>query len=204
MFSRKRLILAFALATLFFGNLESFIAQTSNKYELKPGTKIRLQMDNEINSKSSSVDDTFTAVVSEPVRTKGDVVLPAGAVVEGRITRAEKASVGGKNGKLEVVFEKLTFEDGTERSIEAVLVNPIRLKSSRSKNILAIIGGTAIGAVIGVVTKVENGALIGAGIGGGAGTGVALARKGKEVRIKENQKFEIELKKKVTLPVEGF
>jgi len=43
--------------------------------------------------------------------------------------------------------------------------------------------------------------LIGAGIGGGVGTAVALLRKGKDVRIRKGEEFEIELRKEVMLPV---
>jgi len=55
--------------------------------------------------------------------------------------------------------------------------------------------------VIGGVAKGASGAVIGAGIGAGAGTGVALARKGKNVRIGNDEKFEIRLTKEVILPV---
>ena len=40
-----------------------------------------------------------------------------------------------------------------------------------------------------------------AGIGAGAGTGAALLRKGKNVRIKSDEEFEIRLEKEVVLPV---
>jgi hypothetical protein len=65
----------------------------------------------------------------------------------------------------------------------------------------SIIGGTVIGAVFGAVTKSTNGALIGAGVGAGAGTAVAMLRKGKDVRIRKGEEFEIVLNKEVVLPV---
>jgi hypothetical protein len=69
---------------------------------------------------------------------------------------------------------------------------------------LSVVGGTALGALFGAVTKTPNGALIGAGIGAGAGTTVALLKKGKDVRVKRSQEFEIELKKEVMLPVQDY
>jgi len=61
-----------------------------------------------------------------------------------------------------------------------------------------------LGALLGAASKAENGALLGAGIGAGAGTGVALLKKGKNVRIKTDEKFEIQLTKQVTLPVKDY
>jgi len=71
----------------------------------------------------------------------------------------------------------------------------------RTFNLLSALGGAAIGAAIGAVSKADNGTLIGAGIGAGVGTGIAFFRKGKDVRIRTDEEFEIELEREVTLPV---
>lgn len=186
--------------------LFSFSALTNAQsiYELEAGTKIRVQMDNEINSQVSSAGDTFTTVVTEPVIVRDAVVLPAGVVIEGRVTKVNRAAAGGKKGEMEIKFETLRFADGEKRAIEGILVNDLEAKSSSKIGILSVIGGTAFGALIGAVSKADNGALIGAGVGAGIGTSVALLQKGKDVRIKSDEKFEIKLTKNVTLPVEDF
>jgi hypothetical protein len=190
----------FAFLFLFFAIFLHLKAQDSI-YRLEPGTKIRVSMDNEISSEAASVNDTFTTVVAEPVRVRETVVLPVGTIIEGRITKVERAAGGGKGGKMSVRFEMIRFENGEKREIEGALLNELKAASSQKTSILAVIGGTALGALLGTVSKAENGALIGAGIGAGAGTGVALVRKGKNVRIKTDEKFEIQLTKQVTLPV---
>jgi hypothetical protein len=190
----------FAFFFLFFASFLHLNAQDSI-YQLEPGTKIRVSMDNEISSEAASVNDTFTTTIAEPVKVRETIVLPVGTVIEGRVTQVERASTGGKGGKLAVKFETIRFENGEKREIEGVLLNELKAASSQKMSILAVIGGTAIGALLGTVSKAENGTLIGAGIGAGAGTGVALARKGKNVRIKTDEKFEIRLTKQVTLPV---
>lgn len=194
----------FAVSTLIFLNV--CFAQTDNDliYHLPAGTKMRLRMDTEINSKAASVDDTFIARIAEPVSNRGSVVIPIGTIVEGRVLKASSAGVGGEHGELEVRFESLKFEDEQERDIEGVLVNPLRAESNRTANILSVVGFGAAGAIFGAVSKAENGAMIGAAVGSGAGAGVAYLRKGKEVRIKTSEEFEIELKKDVTLPVRDF
>lgn len=190
----------FAFHFLFFASFLPLKAQDSI-YRLEAGTKIRVSMDNEINSEVAGVNDTFTTTIAEPVKVRETIVLPVGTVIEGRVVKVERASAGGKSGSLSVRFETIRFENGEKRQIEAVLVNELKAASAQKTNLLAIIGGTALGAILGAVSKAENGALIGAGVGAGAGAGVALARKGKNVRIKTDEKFEIELKKQVLLPV---
>jgi hypothetical protein len=173
-------------------------------YTLQAGTAIQVKMDNEINSKVSSVNDTFTVTVSKAVVVRETEILPVGTVIEGRITGVKPASTGGADGSFEVRFETLRLTNGVKRQIEAVLANQEKPKSSNTFNILSVIGGTALGALIGTATQKENGALIGAGIGAGVGTGAILMRKGKEERIKTGEEFEIRLNKQVTLPVEDY
>lgn len=192
----------FVLVSLLFSF--SILTNAQSIYELETGTKISVRMDNEINSQVSSVNDTFTTVVTEPIIVRNAVVLPAGVIIEGRITKVNRADTGGKKGEMEVKFETLRFADGEKRNIEGVLVNDLEAKSSSKIGILSVIGGTAFGALIGAVSKADNGALIGAGVGAGVGTSVALLQKGKDVRIKSDEKFVIKLTKNVTLPVEDF
>ena len=190
----------FAFLFLFFAGFLHLNAQNSI-YELEPGTKIRVSMDNEISSEVASVNDTFTTTIAEPVRVRETIVLPIGTVIEGRITQVERASGGGKGGKLSVKFETIRFESGEKREIEGVLTNELKAARAHKESWLAVIGGTALGAALGSISKTGSGALIGAGIGAGAGTGIALARKGKNVRIRTDEKFENQLTKQVTLPV---
>jgi hypothetical protein len=190
----------FAFTILFFASFTIIRAQDSI-YKLPPGTKMILQMETEINSKVSSVNDTFTAKISKPVIVREQTVLPTGTIIEGRITKVERAASGGQSGKMEVKFETIKFPDGVKREIEGFLVNELKAESTATTSVLAVVGGTAIGALFGAVSKSDNGVLIGAGVGAGAGTGFALLRKGKNVRIRTSEEFEIELKKEVVLPV---
>jgi hypothetical protein len=192
----------FALFSLFFLNFISINAQTV--YELPSGTKIRVQMDNEVNSKVSSVNDTFTMKISEPLKVRETVVLPIGTIIEGRVTQVRRASIGRKNGSLSLSFEMLRLAGGEKREIKGVLVNQLTVESSPAATILTVAGGTALGAVFGSVSKAENGALLGAAIGTGAGAGVAFLRKGKDVRIRADEEFEIELTTNVTLPARDY
>lgn len=203
MSSSRQTTKIFAFLFLFFASFTHVNSQDSI-YQLEAGTRIRVQMDNGISSEVSSINDTFTTTIVEAVKVRETVVLPAGTVIEGRVTSVERAAGGGKGGSLSVKFEKILFENGEKREIEGVLTNELKAARSQKTNILTIIGGAGLGALIGAATKSETGALIGAGIGAGAGTAVALARKGKNVQIRTDEKFEIQLTKQVTLPVVDY
>lgn len=190
----------FALTFLLFVSFSAVKAQNSI-YQLPTGTKIRLRMETEINSKVSGVNDTFITRITQPVVVRDALVLPAGTIIEGRVTKVERAAVGGQSGRLEIKFENLRFTDGVKRNIEGRLINPLKAESTRKASIFTVIGGTTVGALFGAASRKENGALIGAGVGAGIGATAAFLRKGKDVRIKTDEEFEIELQKEVTVPV---
>ncbi len=186
---------------LIFASYWTTRSQSDSIYRLAPGTRITLKLDAEINSRVSDVNDTFIATVAKPVIVREVILLPVGTIVEGRVIKAAPASVGGKAGTLVLAFESIKFVNGVKREVSGFLVNELRGGSMQTTNLLSILGGAIIGTAIGAAARTGNGALIGAAIGAGAGTGVALARKGKDVRIRKGQEFEIELKKEVVLPV---
>ena len=203
-FKRLTKIFIFFLLFVIPTILQAQTKVSDSIYTLPVGTRIRVKMDNEINSKVSSVNDTFTVTISSPVVVRDIEMLPVGIVIEGKILDVQSAS-SGKNGSFDINFETLRLSNKLRRNIDASLVNEVVApKSSKVFNALAIIGGTAIGAIFGNFANKGNGALIGAGIGAGVGTATVLLKKGKDVRIKANEEFEIRLNKEVILPAEDF
>ncbi len=197
----------FAVFSLIFVISTQAATQTLNNssvYDLPSGVILMVQMDNGISSKVASVNDTFTATIIEPVILREIVVIPVGSVVEGKIVKVKRAAIGNKSGVIEVAFETLRFLSGEKREIAGILNESLGSNSNQTIPTLAIIGGTAVGGLLGAISKSNNGALIGAGIGAGAGTGIAFLRKGKEVGLETDEKFEIKLTKPVTLPVRDF
>lgn len=189
------------LGFLFFAMAVDGAAQSNSIYRLPAGTRMKLKMDAEINSKVSSVNDTFIARVSEPVLNRESVVLPIGTVIEGRIVSVKPASSRGRNGQMDIRFETIRFNDEAERSIFGELAVPLAAPSSQKATALTIFGASAIGGAIGAASGKGINVLLGAGIGAGAGTGIAFLRKGKQARIRTGEEFEIVLKRDVILPV---
>jgi hypothetical protein len=70
----------FAVFSLLFVNFisaNSQIQSGASAYDIQAGARIRVSMDNEINSKVASVNDTFTATVVVPLIIREVTVLPA-------------------------------------------------------------------------------------------------------------------------------
>ncbi len=195
----------FAFIFLLFVNFTFLNAQTdSSIYQLQAGTVMQLQMDNEINSRVASVNDTFTTTLTVPIKVQETIVLPIGTIIEGRVTKVKRASYGGKGGSLEVSFQMLQLLNGGKQGIEGVLVIELKAETLQTANVLTILGGTALGGIVGAVSRNQNGLLIGAGVGAGAGTSVAFLRKGSDVKIRAAEEFEIKLTKTVNLPVQDY
>src|SRR3954469_7508752 len=102
--------------------------QTDSIYRIPVGTHIRLRMEGVISSKFSTANDTFLARVAVPVVIRDVTVLPAGTVVEGRITEASPAGLGSRNGRMDFRMETLKFSDEVNRSIDGVPVASLKAK----------------------------------------------------------------------------
>lgn len=193
----------FAVSTLIFLSFSSLSAQPRRSiYELPVGTRIKVRMDTEINSKVNSVNDTFIVRVIEPVLNRGVEMISKGSIIDGRISKVTRAAWGGTDGELDVQFMRLRLSRTDAIELEAKLVKPIKAPSRNLFKAVTIGGLTAIGAWLGATKGGGKGAMMGAAIGGGTGSAVAFGRKGSDVRIKTNEEFEIELTKEAVLPAE--
>ncbi|REJ79066.1 MAG: hypothetical protein DWQ47_06390 [Acidobacteria bacterium] len=172
-------------------------------FGLPAGTEIVVSMDNEINSMSASVDDTFTVTVSEPVEVDGEIMLPVGTIIEGRVLNAAKAAYGRKDGVLEVEFQTLYLERGRKRAIKGTLEREAP-EDDDHFDVIAMLGGGAAGGVAGSAAAKGKGALIGTAIGVTTGLGAVLLRKGKDIRILEKENFRVRLTHSVSLPARGY
>jgi hypothetical protein len=196
----------FAVSILIFLNFSFVSAQPEGGsiYVLPAGKRIKVRMDTEVNSKANHVNDTFIVRIVEPVINRGAMVIPSGAIIDGRIIRASSAAYGGEDGKLELGFVRLRLNRSDAVELDAAMVKPITAPSRNLFRIAAIGGMTAAGVLFGAASNARNGAAIGAAIGGGSGSVIAFGRKGSNVRVKTNEEFEIELKKEVVLPAKEF
>lgn len=195
----------FAVLSLIFVSFSStavLFAKSNDDpyYLLRAGKRMKLKLDAPINSRFSSKDDTFIAVITEPVRNGGRIVLNEGVRIEGRVLTASPNGPFGKAGELDVEFFRIMFDGADSRKISGKLAKPLKARSKGGWQIASFIGGTLGGVLIGALAGGGKTAAIGGGIGAAAGGGTAAAINGDDVGINAGQEFEIVLQQDVTLP----
>lgn len=111
-------------ALMIFGISMHAAAQADSIFRLPAGTHLRLSVDVELSSKVASVNDTFIARLTRPVKVNDALILPEGSQVEGRVTGVSPAGVFGRSGSLSIVFERLDAFGGTSR-IDGTLMSEL-------------------------------------------------------------------------------
>jgi len=166
-------------------------------YTLPQNQYFRLRMNQTLNSGTTHVGERFQTTVVTPVYASGVEVIPAGSIVEGRVTSVSAARTRGREGQIGVQFDNVVVPDGTRHPIDGVLTelqdanagkvdseNEVSGKPADKRNIAYVGGGTVGGAIIGGVAAGGKGAGIGAAIGAGAGVAGVMLTKGNDVELR--------------------
>lgn len=166
-------------------------------YTLPANQYFRLRMNQTLNSSISRVGDRFQSTVVTPVYVGGVEVVPAGSIIEGRVTSVAPARTRGREGQLGLQFDSLVLPDGTKHQLDGALTelqdtragnvdaeNEVRGNSSDKRNVGYVGGGAAGGAIIGGVIGGGKGAGIGAAIGAGAGVAGVMLTKGHDAEVR--------------------
>jgi hypothetical protein len=145
------------------------------------GTRLRVRLDEQVDTKRNRAGDGFRATLMEPVGLEGRTVLPTGTQFHGHLTSA-KAS-GRLKGRAVLGLTLDGFElEGRDYRVQTGSID--RVSASHKKRNIALIGGGAgLGALIGGLAGGGKGAAIGAGAGGGAGLAGAAATGKREVAV---------------------
>lgn len=142
------------------------------------GTTMTLSLDQELSTETNQVGDPFTATVTVPVRdANGEIVIPIGATVRGRVTQVQKSGRVGETAVLNLAFEAVTFEDESHALIASVQqANPERRsRASTGEQVGKVAAGAAAGAILGrILGSNTKDAIKGGVIGAAAGTAIAL------------------------------
>lgn len=162
---------------------------------LRTGTPVEITLDQVLSSKESHAGDEFTGRVAHSVSMDGQVVIPKGAKVRGKVTQA---TASGRLKTPAVLAMRLTGIAGSE-----VQTSTVSRKGNThgERNAVGIGGGAAAGAIIGALAGGGKGAAIGAGAGAAAGTGAAAATGKKDVAFGTETVFTFKLTAPVTVSV---
>ncbi|MGH9727935.1 MAG: hypothetical protein ACRD4V_05020 [Candidatus Acidiferrales bacterium] len=161
------------------------------------GTNLHVILGTTISSGASQSGDSFGGTLSEPVRVGGGVIVPRDARVRGTVVEVRQSGRLSKPALLSVAVTSVRVGD----SWVDVNTRPITLegKSHKKRDIVAIGGGSALGALIGGIAGGGKGAAIGAGAGAGAGTVGAAATGKKEISLPSESHLTFRLRRSVTV-----
>ncbi len=143
---------------------------------VRAGTRVLLELVNEISTKHARDGDRVYLRTSVPVAVDGRVVIPRGSDVAGTITRARKAGRVSGKGELYIRFDSLILPNGVSRDFHARPPGDEGKVEGHGKSAdpRTVMVGAGMGASIGAIAR----GLPGAGVGGAAGAlaGVLLSR----------------------------
>ena len=152
---------------------------------LPEGTQISIRTNENIDSKTAQVDQTFSAEVAEDVLgSNGQVVIPKRSPAT-LILRNVKA--GGTTGTPELALDLKTIRANghtyhvSTTDIQKAAQNQGIGKNKRTGEYVG--GGAALGTLLGAIAGGGKGAAIGAVAGAAAGGGAQVLTKGKDVKV---------------------
>lgn len=168
---------------------------------LPAGTVLPLTLRSSVGSDTSRVEDPVRATLRSAVRAGGVQALPAGTVVTGHVTNAQRS--GRVKGRAQIAFRFTRVDVPGEGGVTNIRTATVaRYAPATKKRDAATIGGGAVGgAIVGGIVGGGDGAAKGAAIGGAGGTGVVLATRGKEVRMAAGSPVLVKLTQPLTVRV---
>jgi hypothetical protein len=161
------------------------------------GTAIKVSVAARVTSETAQPGDTWTGTVREPVVIGDRIAIPAGSTVTGVVSGAKAAAKGSR--AFLVLSVRSVDVNGKNVALSATADSMVA-GSTRTRNVGAVAGGAAAGALLGkAIGGSGKGALIGGLIGGAAATGAVAASKGYQVEVKEGAEVTFSVNNSVTM-----
>jgi hypothetical protein len=142
------------------------------------GTSFAITLNETLSTRANSAGDAFTGTLQAPIMdTDGNVLIPAGATVRGRVTGVKKSGDVTQSAVISLAFESVSFGGHSYPLDASVTDAPVERTTRQTTGQQAgkVAAGAAAGAVIGrVLGKDTKSTIKGAVIGAAAGTAVAM------------------------------
>jgi hypothetical protein len=164
------------------------------------GTEIHVILDTAVSSRNSAPGDNFDATVSEPVTVRGTVVVRRDARARGVVVDARPSGRLSKPALLSIELRSVQ-SNGAWVPVRTRSLT-MEGKSHKKRDIVAIGGGSALGAIIGGIAGGGKGAAIGAAAGGGAGTAGAAVTGKKDITLPAESHVTFRLARSATVQMQ--
>lgn len=171
----------------------------ASSVQLDAGTSLQLTLNERLDT-NKSVGEAFTASVSQPVMRGGQVLVPKGAMVHGKVTAVQQPD-GDRPAAIKMQFERIELRGESSR-IDATLTDvSVKTEKEMKGEAKKIGGGAAAGALLGaVIGGGAKEAVMGAAAGAAAGTAVTLGTREGRGYLPEGAPMTIQLNSALSVP----
>jgi hypothetical protein len=147
--------------------------------QLNEGTVLRARLQNPLSTEQTHVGDTFLAELVAPVMQHGQVLIPVGAQIRGRISEVHGGHRFTGRASIRLQPEVVTLPDGSSHRLYAQLIDLDNFADAHVNSEGTVIGTDhpkAMAAALGLTTASATvaGAVIGGGVGAAVGAGIGV------------------------------
>ncbi len=174
------------------------VAKSVEPVTIPAGTQIMVRTIDTIDSTRNKVGDRFQASLEQALTIDGNVVIPKGADVYGRLEESKQTGTFAGRSELKLELTGIVVNGQTVPLVTGEY--QLSGKSKGESTAKRTVGGAAIGGIIGAIAGGGKGAGIGAATGAGVGAGSEIITKGDQVKIPSETLLDFTLQQSVTIP----
>lgn len=177
---------------------------TGSVIYIEDGATFTAMLLSDISSSSLVNNDLISAELDADWIYNGNLIAPAGSVLNGRAIDTKQAGFAMENGQIGLLFDEIMTPDG---NIIPLKTNKVYItgNSTRALNITKrIAGGAATGLLLSAISMLlgadpTSAIIAGTSIGAGAGAISAISTKGEEINLIEGSQLQIMLVEPLTV-----
>lgn len=177
---------------------EDEVAKSVSSVTIPAGARISVRTIDAIDSTKNRVGYRFQASLEEPLWVDGNMVVPKGADVYGRLDESKESGTFNGRSQLKLQLTGIVVNGQTLPLVTGEY--EVSGKSKGESTAKRTVGGAAIGTIIGALAGGGKGAAIGAGTGAGVGAASEIITKGDQVKIPSETLLDFTLQQSVTIP----
>jgi hypothetical protein len=166
------------------------------------GTQLQVRLSQPLSASRNHSGDRFETVLDQDVEVDGNVVIPRGTAVTGRVTDSDPSGRIKGRARMSLALSEIALGGQTY----PIRTNTLALEAdpTKKRDAAKVGGGAALGAIIGAIAGGGKGAAIGAAAGGAAGIGTVLATRGKDLELEAEQRLAFQLENDVRVRTGAF